>query len=303
MGPLVSLVFLIFFVYMISGVRWFFENDVKIPNNGALLGSVSGVVALQNEGVAPAENPVSAPAEPQINAASAISVESDLKGLNEVIFIKSGRAQLPIASLTKLMTAVVVLDNYNLSDIISVDQAADSQSPLKQDVKLGDSLPVESFLEIMLVESSNKSAYALSESIGEEKFVALMNQKAKNLGMENTFFADPTGLSSDDVSTASDLAKLAEYILARYPKIAEISSRKELDVLGFGSVTNTDQLLGEVPEVVCGKTGFTTQAKGCLLLVTKNPKDNDYLINLVLGADDRFAEMQKLISWSNLICN
>ena len=78
----------------------------------------------------------------------------------------------------------------------------------------------------MLIESSNKSAYALSEIMGEQKFVNLMNKKAKEIGLENTFFVDPTGLSSQDVSTASDLAKLAEYILKNYPKIARYNENK-----------------------------------------------------------------------------
>ena len=86
---------------------------------------------------------------------------------------------------------------------------------------------MESFLDIMLIESSNKSAYALSETMGEQAFVDLMNQKAKDIGLENTFFADPTGLSDENISTANDLAKFAEYILKNYPKIVEISGTKE----------------------------------------------------------------------------
>jgi D-alanyl-D-alanine carboxypeptidase len=201
------------------------------------------------------------------------------------------------------MTAVIVLDKYDLSKNITVSKLADSQDPLKQDVKLGDNMPVESFLEIMLVKSSNKSAYALSEIMGEPVFVGLMNKKAKEIGLESTLFSDPTGLSSQNVSTAGDLTKLAEYILKNYPKIAQISRTRELNVPNFGKITNTDELLGEVPEVVCGKTGFTTQAKGCLLLVTDNQKNNDYIINVILGADDRFLEMRKLIDWQNAVCS
>jgi D-alanyl-D-alanine carboxypeptidase len=204
------------------------------------------------------------------------------------------------------MTAVIVLDNYSLSDIITVDSVADSQDPMKQDVKLGDTMPVESFLEIMLVGSSNKSAYALSEGpggyMGEQEFVRLMNQKAESLELKKTFFVDPTGLSPENVSTVSDLTKLTEYILKNYNKIAQISSLKEIDVPGFGRIANTDQLLEEIPGTICSKTGFTTAAKGCLLLVTDNPQNNDYLINIILGADDRFLEMRKIIDWQNTIC-
>jgi len=315
-GFLLSFAFLLFFAYMISGVQWVFKNCFQSQSRDMFLGSVSvGVENVSLENAPTAGNatlnivqptPVSSSA-PEINAKSAISVESNLKDINKIIFDKNSDTQLPIASLTKLMTAVIVLDNpgdsYDLSNTIVVDKAADSQDPMKQDVKLGDKMTIESFLDIMLVESSNKSAYALSEVIGEKNFVALMNQKAKDVGLENTVFIDPTGLSPEDVSTANDLAKLAEYILKNYPKIADISNVKEFFVPGFGNVENTDELLGEIPDIICSKTGFTTVAKGCLLLVTNNPKNNDYLINVILGADDRFSEMKKLISLSNAICN
>lgn len=309
-GPILSFIFLFFFAYIISGVQYLFKGlpQAELPkvNPGIFSASVSG--AVQNIAQpGPSENITQPSSEPEINAESAISVESNLSDLRKIIFTKNIDALLPIASLTKLMTAVVVLDNYDLSENIIVGSVADSQDPVKQDVKLGDTMPVESFLEIMLVDSSNKSAHALSELAGEEKFVGLMNAKAEEIGLKNTFFADPTGLSPEDVSTASDLAKLAEYILKNYPRIGDISKSKDFYVPGFGRISNTDQLLEEVPETVCSKTGFTDQAKGCLLLVTDNPKGPkgypDYLINVILGADDRFSEMRKLINWSSAACN
>ncbi|MCX6724426.1 MAG: serine hydrolase [Candidatus Staskawiczbacteria bacterium] len=296
-GLLLSLVFLGFFVYMIFGLQWVFDNFSQSQNKTVFLGSVSdnfrdfnlenvtgGTVLIQ--GVVP-----------EIRAKAAISVESNSYGEKKIIFEKDSDARLPIASLTKLMTAVIVLDNYDLSDTITVNEVADSQESVRQDVKLGDTMPVESFLDIMLVGSSNKSAYALSEKIGEQKFIGLMNQKAKDMGLDNTFFADSTGLSSRNVSTARDLIKLAEHILREYPKIANISKVKDFYVPNFGKVENTDQLLSEMPEAICSKTGFTDAAKGCLLLVVDSPKNNGYLINVILGSDDRFAEMKKLINF------
>lgn len=307
-GPLLSFVFLAFFAYAIFGVKWIYDNSLPVQNGAEFLGSISdGYENVVSADVTDtSQNTPQSTVELKINAESAISVESNLKDINKVIFEKNSNVQLPIASLTKLMTAVVVLDNYNLSDTAVVDEIADSQDPMKQDVKLGDILPVESFLDIMLVGSSNKSAYALAELVGEQKFVILMNQKAKDIGLKNTVFVDPTGLSSGDVSTASDLAKLAEYILKTYPKIASISKVKEFYVPKFGNITNTDQLLGEVPDVICSKTGFTIEAKGCLLLVIRaegqSLQNSKYLINVVLGADDRFAEMKNLVNWSSAIC-
>lgn len=234
-----------------------------------------------------------------INATSGISVESNETNPYKVLFTKNSDIKLPIASLTKLMTAVIVLDNYNLADNITLDKKADLMPPVQQDLKVGNTLPIEEFLYIMLIESSNKSAFALSEKIGEPKFVDLMNKKALDIGLANTFFADPTGLSDRNVSTAKDLSKLAEYILKNYPKIIDISRTQAIDLPNYGVVTNTNQLLGQIPEIIAGKTGFTTDAKGCLLLVVSNQKANDYLIYVILGSDDRFSEMKNIINWTN----
>jgi len=305
-GPILSIIFLVFFAYLIAGVQWVFDNSLQKQNGALSLGSISGFFqGTSNQDpnknvikIISVENP-----ELELGAGAAISVESDLFGTNNVIFEKNANTQLPIASLTKLMTAVIVLDNYNMSDTVVVGKTAGAQDPRKQDLKIGDVLSVENFLDIMLVGSSNISAYALSEIIGEQKFVELMNQRAIDMGLKDTFFADPTGLSSKNVSTASDLAKFAEYIIKNYPKISSISKVEEMYIPKFGNIINTNQLLGEFPEIVCSKTGFTSAASGCLLMVVNNPKNNNYLINVILGSSERFYEMKKLISWSDIVCN
>jgi len=300
-APILALLFLTIFVYAIFGVQNFFDFLSQNMRNSQLSASVSGPTQdfqLQNESPGVQVPAVAENAEPDISAESAISVRSDLYGAKNILFEKQSLEKLPIASLTKLMTAIVVLENYNLSDTGVVTVVADAQSPMKQDVKLGDVMSVQDFLDIMLVGSSNKSAYALADMIGVEKFVGLMNQKADDLGLKITHFKDPTGLSPENVSTAYELAQLAEYILNNYPQIAEVSKQKELYVPKFGNVINTDELLDEPLSAVFSKTGFTNEAKGCLLLVLKDSKSADYFINVILGANDRFSEMQKLISAS-----
>ena len=309
-GFLFSFIFLAFFAYMILGTQDFFKGFQQDLGSGDLSANVS--VAVDNFIVGDIkEMPVTTTAiqpvvDLNVNAESAISVETDLVGSDKIFFEKNSSAKLPIASLTKLMTAVVVLDNYNLSDSITIDDVADSQAAMPEDVKLGATMPIESLLDIMLVASSNKSAYALAEGsngfTGEQKFVALMNKKARDLGLQDTVFVDPTGLNSGDISTSRDLVKLAKYILGHYPKISDISKSKNFYVPNFGNVVNTDQLLGDIPDVVCSKTGFTDAAKGCLLLVMNNQKGNDYLVNIILGADDRFSEMKKMITWQGAMC-
>jgi D-alanyl-D-alanine carboxypeptidase (penicillin-binding protein 5/6) len=305
MGFMLSFVFLLFFVYMVSGAQWIFTSSLQDLDGEKILGSltdsIQNVSALDYNSNS-SDDFFNMPAHLDINSESAVSVEGGFSGSSKTIFTKNGDLKLPIASLTKLMTAVIVLDNYNMSTVVSIGEQADMQDSMKQDVKLGDMFSVEDLLKIMLIESSNKSAYALSMLKGEEKFVDLMNQKTRDLGLENTFFTDPTGLSSQNVSTANDLAKLATHIVENYPKIADISREEKINVPNFGEVVNSNQLLGEIPEIICSKTGFTTAAKGCLLVVINSPNNNGYLINVILGADDRFSEMKKLINWSSATC-
>jgi D-alanyl-D-alanine carboxypeptidase len=130
-----------------------------------------------------------------------------------------------------------------------------------------------------------------------------MNLKAKKIGLKNTFFADPTGLSAQNVSTVNDLMTLAKYILKNYPEIAQITTIKNYELDNLGKITNTNQLLTDVPEIIFSKTGFTNYANGCLLIAINNLENNNYLINIILGADDRFLEMKKLINWKNISDN
>jgi len=305
-GVLLSIVFLGAFSCLIIFSQPFLGDLLESGSEAALMEGVLG--AMQNNAlVGSINNGQDIVVESSfeilpINARAALSLRSDLYNVDEIIFEKDKELIFPIASLTKLMTAVVVLDKYNLSDIITVGEVADLQSPMMQDVKLGDSMPVESFLELMLVRSSNKAAYSLAEQIEEQNFVSAMNKKAKAIGLKKTFFVDPSGLSDQNVSSAEDLVKLSKYILRNYPRIAKISSQKKVNIPGLGEVENTDELLSEIPGIVFSKTGFTLAADGCLLLVTRDSGSANYLINIVLGAGDRFSEMKKLIRCSEVIC-
>lgn len=227
----------------------------------------------------------------EIEAKSVLAVHLTTER-QKVLLGKNKEAKLPIASLTKLMTALIVLENY----------------PFNQEI--------ENLLYSLLMESSNDAAYALTETMGEEAFVDLMNLTAKDLGLENTYFVNPTGLDphtsggvgadpQEDAlphhSTAEDLVKFTNYLLKK-PLIWEILSTYEFDLyspngLFDHKVLNTNELLGQIPSIVGGKTGETPKAGDCLLLVLKAPRNNGYLINVILGSQDRFKEMKKLIGW------
>jgi D-alanyl-D-alanine carboxypeptidase len=241
----------------------------------------------------------------EISAKSAISVlfSPDTKE-EKTVFEKESNMVLPIASLTKLMVADIVLENYDLNRIIKISEDAVSQAGNIGNLKAGEELSVENLLYMTLIESSNDAAYALSETIGVNSFVNLMNIYAEYIGLKDTNFINPSGLDylqSSNSSTANDLAKLARYILGNYPQIFAITTLQSYEVLSpDGSVhhkiiQNTNELLGEFPEIIGGKTGLSPKANGCLLLILTDSKSSNYYINVILGSDDRFGEMKKII--------
>lgn len=294
-GVVLSLVFLAVFGFAMQGV-WSLTQ-----NSSLFLGSVLENVEKAADEEKQPEPPVPyrdwGVAELDLVAESGVVVEAQLFRDDKILYKKNSYTILPIASLTKLMTAVISLEKYDLSKEIIVSQDAVDQDGELGVLELGKTMSVNDLLYIMLIESSNHAAYALSEGMENADFVRFMNEKAREIDMAGTMYVEPTGLASENVSTADDLVKLAKYILASHPEIAQISRMKEYDLPNYGLLTNTDELLGEVPDIVVSKTGFTLEAKGCLFLVLNNSVENDYLIYVVMGADDRFAEMKKMIDW------
>ena len=241
--------------------------------------------------------------EAGINSRAAISVQDDKE-----LFTLNADDRVPMASITKLMTAVVVLDNYELDSLITITQEAVAQEGDSKfrNLTVGEKLSVENLLYTMLIESSNDAAYALTDLIGFEAFIELMNFQAEEIRMNDTYYVNPSGLEPDDpektknYSTARDLVKLTKYILEEYPEIFEITTKNTHRVLKpDGSLhhtigKNTNKLLGEYPEIIGGKTGWSPAAGGCLLTVFKI--EGKKYINVILGARDRFGETRKIIS-------
>lgn len=252
-----------------------------------------------------------------IEAESAISVFlNPRQGVEKILFEKEIDKKLPVASLTKLMTADIVLENYDLSQEIEISKMAVSQESEFGNLKIGEKFLAKDLMYPLLMESSNDSAYALAESYvyGLNSFIELMNSRAQELGLFDTNFVNPTGLDPDspnergNYSTVQDLTKLSENLLLEKPLIWEILSTSQFDLYSPKGVlhhklSNTNELLKENGwnrKIIGGKTGWTPKAKGCLLLVIKAPNSNDYLINVVLGSQDRFGEMKKLVDWINI---
>jgi D-alanyl-D-alanine carboxypeptidase len=214
---------------------------------------------------------------------------------------------MPIASLTKLMSAIVVLGNIKLSDKIIITKDIEDWQEIKT-IKENEIFTADDLLKTSLIESNNSTMIALARSLGEDKFVELMNKKAEDIGLVNTKFYNETGLDLKDkvsnFSTVEDLAKLTKYILYNYPKIFEITKQKEflLCDIEFNycrTVKNTNLLLNNdslKDNVVGGKTGETKIAGGCLILVIKGKIEGEYFISIVLNSKDRFTDTEKIIS-------
>jgi len=240
----------------------------------------------------------------EISAKSAISVLYNFDSKEKkIIFEKERNLVLPIASLTKLMVADIALENYDLNQIIKISNEVVSQKEDTGSLRVGEELSVENLLYIMLIESSNDAAYALTELITPKDFVDLMNLEAKYIGMTNTHFEDPMGISEKNQSNTEDLVILIEHLL-KEPLVWDILRKPEFELkLSDGvfhhKLINTNEILrewGSNLEIVGGKTGYTLKANGCFVLVLK-VVDNGYLINIILGSDDRFGEMKQLVDW------
>lgn len=303
---------LLFFVFIFLTSVIFYSMQLPLKYNPVSLGTLQ---ASASDAVQPLEQQevINITAEPEVkeniqevsdevSAKSAISVE--LSGYLEenILFEKSIDEKLPIASLVKLMTALVVLKSYNLDQEISISKSAMAQVGEQGELKEGEVLSVKNLLYITLIESSNRAAYALSEAVGKDEFVSLMNNESGNLGLEDTYFEDSTGLSDKSYSTAEDLAKLSKHLFLNYPLFREIIGLKEFNLyLPDGSIhhkiINTNELLGQ-NEIIGGKTGYTYVAQGCFMAIQRKFPEK-YIIHIILGAEDRVLEMKKLIEKSS----
>ena len=223
----------------------------------------------------------------------------------EILFEKNGLAVLPIASITKLMTAMVVLDSQApMGDMIQitkddVDTERGSRSRLRAGVRLSRS----EMLQLALMSSENRAANALGRNHpqGMAAFVEAMNAKARNLGMHDTAFVEPTGLSSANVSNARDLAKLVR-AAANYPQIREFSTASELTVdTGYRQIAfrSTNRLVSSDDwDIDIQKTGYISEAGRCLVMQVQLDGRPTVMVLLdSAGRYSRFGDARRVRTW------
>jgi len=240
---------------------------------------------------------------PDVHAAAAIIYNPDT---NEVLWEENSQNQRSIASITKVMTATVFLEtNPDVSEQIAVareDVVAASTTLLRS----RDKVTVDDLLHLLLIASDNAAARALARISpwGRDGFVQRMNEKAAELGLTATSYADPSGLSSDNVSSAYDMARLITLASAD-DRIGAIMRLPEYTVFTANGRTltfhSTNHLLGrEDVEVRAGKTGFISKSGYCLATLLRIPQNGQQVAVFVLGARSnagRFMETRNLFSW------
>ncbi|MBU0671304.1 MAG: serine hydrolase [Patescibacteria group bacterium] len=238
-------------------------------------------------------------------AKAAIAVD---RKSGEILWQKNQEEQMPIASITKLMTALVFLDhNPGWEHLHKMTNEENWLIGANMPAGEGEEVSTFDLFRTALVGSRNNAALALSHSTGisDENFKKLMNEKAKMLSMENTHFEEPTGLDEADVSTAQDLARLARAAFGHQtilkPMTQETHELKRSGSEDVYTVKNTNRLIKEPDTfVIAGKTGYTEEAGYCFLGLAEN-ETGDQIVIAVLGMDTdwgRFEEAEKIAEWT-----
>ena len=220
------------------------------------------------------------------------------------IYGKDENKQTAMASTTKIMTAMIIIENCKLTDSVTVSAKAAGTGGSRLGLKKDDIITVNDLLYGLMLRSGNDAAVALAiHTAGSiEKFADLMNAKAIKLGLKNTHFVTPHGLDNEEhYTTAYELAKLTDYALKNetFAKIVKTQSTTITINNSPKQINNTNELLGNVNGVYGVKTGFTNNAGRCL--VTSVKRDDMDLIIVVLGADtrkDRAKDSMKLIEYA-----
>jgi serine-type D-Ala-D-Ala endopeptidase (penicillin-binding protein 7) len=241
---------------------------------------------------------------PDLHAAAAIVYNPET---GEVVWEENSHDKRSIASITKVMTAVILFESDpDLSHVVTVDRT-DTLGASTTHLRAGYQVPVRDLLHLLLISSDNAAARALARTSpwGPAGFVARMNEKATELGLQSTNYADPSGLDPANISSAYDMARLITYA-AGDERISEIMQKPDYTLRLARrpvSIRSTNQLLSRTDmegSVLGAKTGFIARSGYCLATLLKMPQVNQPVAVVVLGARTnaaRFTEVRNLFNW------
>ncbi|MDB4978225.1 MAG: serine-type D-Ala-D-Ala carboxypeptidase [Candidatus Peribacteria bacterium] len=274
-----------------------------------LLGMIPVTGSLSGGGIELGDLQIAPPSAIAQNAQTALSLREGVSASGilitdlasgQVVYGRDLDRRRSIASLTKLMTAIVVVERMKMDDVVTVPENVKDVEGEVVHLRAGAHYRVGDLLSAMLVNSANDAAVVLAEatsgSVGE--FVKDMNARAKALGLHDTSFANPSGLDEDNhFSTPRDLAWLVSFAL-RNPNIAERMATKTETIQSLEgdsiALTHTHQLLHTASAVLLGKTGTTDAAGQCLLSVVKEG-GRKYVV-ILLHSRERYADMRMLLN-------
>lgn len=253
------------------------------------------------------------------NAHASVVIDADS---GTIMHYDKGRDKRPIASLTKVMTAVLVMEKIkDLDEEVTIDEEAvyadgtkigcpRSGYCISQRLKIGEKISVKSLLQAMLMNSANDAAIALGKHIAgtQDAFADIMNEKAKELGLSDTHFCTPSGLEpegreSDCYSSAYDIARIGAYSM-RYDtiwkmfKLPNNSTINSIDGKVSHTILNTDLVIDQIPNLLGGKTGFTPLAGYSLLMGATDPTGKHRVVAVLLDDPTRWVDMKAVLGWT-----
>lgn len=234
-----------------------------------------------------------------VKAAAAVLFD---KATGEVLYEKNSKERMSIASTTKIMTAIIVIENADLSATHTVSFSESAVEGSALGIKAGDKISVKNLLHGLMIVSGNDASFALATATSGtvEAFVGLMNKKARQLNLANTHFTNPAGLSDDEhYSSAYDLAKLTSYALDN-PIFSQLCSLKDYKLTLISPkksiyLHNHNRLLSEYSGCIGVKTGYTERAGRCLVSAAK--RNSQVLIAVTLNDGDDWKDHKKMLDF------
>ncbi len=288
---------------LLSSLTFILTATVALSFNKLQKPALAQYVVNKEVGVAPAIAPLpvlSAQTDSDIPTFTAVSILALDVDSGVTLFEKNPDQVLFPASTTKIVTALVALDSYQLTDVVTIHNL--SVVGQKMGLMEGEQITVNNLLKGMLIYSANDAAEALASYYpgGRPAFIEAMNRKATEFNLTNTNFTNPSGLENmSHVSTARDLSRIAAKAMNN-PIFSEIVGTKSVTITSIDGthvhkLTNINKLIGSVEGVLGVKTGYTEHAKENL--ITYMDRKGKRVIISLLGSDDRFGETTALINW------
>lgn len=237
----------------------------------------------------------------ELSAKSALSYDLTT---NKVLFAKNPQEKLPMASLTKIMTAIVALEHQRSDNAYTVTQS-DLVGEDSMGLAAGETLKLEDLLYGLILHSGNDAAETFASNFpgGRSAFINAMNEKAQSLGLTHTHFTNPTGLEGDgnQYTTAQDLVVMTRFALLHFPLFGTVAATFDHTIPATSThqeydLENETNLLTSYPGVKGVKTGFTPEAGLCL--VTFLDYNGHQILAVILGSDDRRGEMKDILDYS-----